>query len=348
MWVGTIFRYWQALTRWAACTLIGYLWLLNPQTVSAAEVQIVSFDPNADIFGIPFSEQADKNFGQPFIVIKGEIVLGDFEHVQSAAQELANANREIVIALESPGGNVVEALKIAQLVRENWITTWIYGRTAGVNDTDRSLIVCDSACAYIFFAGVERRYSSSNMLAFAPDDPHYIAPENRVSNDFSTAMFGAILGTPVDPESMNRYEAIPPLGLHRPYLDPSLNRTLSGSEAQQAYKELESMVRSELSGFGVPASLIDRMMKASSSQIIRIGSDELRELMPSYDPWFEEWQLSKCGVLSLDERLDLTAIKNPSDSRFSESYRAYLLEKEASIESCEVELRLQRQKQIAK
>jgi len=322
------------------------------QSASSAEVAIFSFDPKAEIAGVPFSEQSDKNFGQPFILLKGDIVSGDFERVQSAARDLARGNHEIVLALESSGGSVVEALKIAEFVRESWITTWIYGRTAKVDDTDRSLIVCDSACAYIFFAGIERRYSGSNMLYYSASDPHYISPENRVSNEFSAIMLGAILGTTIEPESLDRAEVIPPLGLHRPYLDPTLNRTLAAAEAQEAYSNLEGVVRIELSEFGVPASLIDRMMKAGSSQIVRISSDELQKLMPKYDPWFEEWQLSKCDALSSDETSDLFRMKNPppagwkSGPPYSASYRDYLLGREVSITSCKAEMRLERQHRI--
>jgi hypothetical protein len=324
------------------------------QVASAAEVGVFSYNPEAEILGTPFSEQAEKNFGQPFILLQGEIVPGDFERVQSAARDLASENHVIVLALESSGGSVVEALKIAEFVRENWITTWIYGRTAEVDDPDRSLIVCDSACAYIFLAGIERRYSGPNMLYYAPDDPHYIAPKNRVNNDFSAAMLGAIAGREIDPESLDRAEAIPPLGLHRPYLDPVLNRTLSATEAEQAFRELETIVRGKLSEFGVSDSLSDRMMKASSTQIIRIGSDELRELMPAYDPWFEEWQLSKCGALTRDDLNDLFGMKHPPPTgsgwakgpEYSESYRAFLLEREASIKLCKTELRLEKQRNI--
>ncbi|MEH6490173.1 hypothetical protein, partial [Hyphomonas oceanitis] len=98
--------------------------------------------------------------------------------------------------------------------------------------------------------------------------------------------------------------------------------------------------------------LVDRMMKASSSQIVRIGSDELRKLMPTYDPWFEEWQLSKCGALSTDETLDLFGMKNPppagweSGPSYSASYRDFLLEREVSIKSCKTEIRLERQQKI--
>jgi hypothetical protein len=342
----------QALTLWRTWAFICCLFFLGAQSASSAEVGIFTFDPKAENFGIPFTEQSDKNFGQPFILLKGDIVPGDFERVQYAARDLARRNHEIVLALESSGGSVVEALKIAEFVRENWITTWIYGRTAKVDNPDRSLIVCDSACAYIFLAGIERRYSGSNMLYYSADDPHYIAPANSVSNDFSAAMFGAILGTTIDPESLDRAEAIPPLGLHRPYLDPALNKTLAAPEAQEAYSNLEGLVRIKLSEFGVPASLIDRMMKAGSSQIVRIDRGELQKLMPTYDPWFEEWQLSKCGALSTDETLDLFGMKNPppagweSGPSYSASYRAFLLEREVSIKSCKTEIRLERQQRI--
>ncbi len=76
------------------------------------------------------------------ILMEGEIELGSAEEFENLLLQAPSANRVI---LNSIGGNVLAALKIADLVKQKRISTYI--PRSGV---------CLSACSYIFFAGQSR------------------------------------------------------------------------------------------------------------------------------------------------------------------------------------------------
>jgi hypothetical protein len=140
--------------------------------------------------------------------------------------------------------------------------------------------------------------------------------------------------------------------LHRPYFEPAFNGSLNGEDAQSLYTALDSEVSEKMKSFGVPDSLVRRMMKTSSANIDRIDQKELFELMPVTEPWFEEWKLAKCGSLSEDESTDYWSAKMERDTRFgsasgqrrySESYWQFLSGRKNTIDQCGLDLLLDRQ-----
>jgi hypothetical protein len=326
--------------------LIIVLWF-QAGAAFAAEVTIARFDTTTD----ETPSYSNDNFGRPYISIVGEIAAGDFERVKLAATALSDMGVPLVIRLDSPGGNIEEALKIADLVRGLWGTTWILGRSAGVGDPDRSIATCDSACAFIFFAGIERRYTMSNLRFYDADDP-YIIPQEYVFT--GRWLSDAVLKSAGIQAPLMKTELIPVLGMHRPYFEQSFNGSLSGEEAQSLYSALDTEVSEKLKSFGVPDSLVRRMMKTSSAKIDRIDQKELFELMPVVEPWFEEWRLAKCGSLSQDESTDYWSAKMERDPnfgttatqrRYSDSYWQFLAGRKASVDQCNLELLLDRQSQ---
>lgn len=123
-----------------------------------------------------------------FIVLRGEVIRGDFDRVLSAYnQHRANGNIVEFILLTSPGGSVDEAIKIGRFVRGKALLTrapqawgtpddfWNFSRCGGVawrDQVDRvtneyglkayedakvdSDCTCASACALIWIGGLER------------------------------------------------------------------------------------------------------------------------------------------------------------------------------------------------
>lgn len=86
----------------------------------------------------------------PHIIIRGEILRGDYERALNAVKEtyIQGELGELFVRLDSPGGDVLEAMKIGQLVRELKLSTSVHlGR-------------CDSACVFILVAGVNRLSAS--------------------------------------------------------------------------------------------------------------------------------------------------------------------------------------------
>ena len=322
-----------------AVLLLVLTWLVFD--AHSAEISIQSYDAQDE--NVRGSE--DYNFGRPFILLEGEIVPGDYDRLQQEAHNLIDMNVPLVLLLNSPGGSVSEALHIADFVRANWTTTWIKGKSIGVDDTDRAIATCDSACAIIFFAGIERRYSGSNMLD--ADDPHFIPIENR----FDWSSLPGWLGEPY--EGRPKTEIVHVLGLHRPYFRAAFNKQLPGETAQQLYSEMEKSVNEKLTRYGVPITLIDRMMRTSSSNIDRISNYDLFQIIPTIEPWFEEWRIATCGALTSEEEhvLSLTALQRTqakigmaiSGDQYPDSTVNFLERRQEEISECKVAALLQRQ-----
>ena len=330
--------------------LILAIWI-NASAAYAAEVSIRQFDPTRE----EQPSYSNDNFGRPYISIVGEIVPGDFERMKQAAIKLSEMRAPLVVRLDSPGGSVEEALKIADLVRELWGTTWILGRSASINDPDRSIVTCDSACAIIFLAGLERRYTLSNLRYYAADDPYIIPSEYAFDGGSLAGLTAAILGASGQTQPLLKTELIPVLGLHRPYFDQKFNGSLNGDDAQSLYTALNDEVSEKLRSYGVPDSLISRMMRTSSEKIDRIDHKELFEVMPEIEPWFEEWKLAKCSSLSPDESTDYWSAKMERDpsfaqlnsqKKYSDSYWKFLANRKNVIDQCGLDVVLDRQSEF--
>lgn len=333
--------------------LLAFLYLFAGQAIGA-EITIKSYNPDND----EVRQSADFNYGKPFILLEGEIVPGDAQRLREQAAILNSWGAPLVLMLNSPGGNVSEALKIADFVRSSWATTWVKGKTVPVKEKDRSVAACDSACPIIFFAGIERRYSSDNWRHYDADDPYIIPMENRPPDPKDLPFLPDWMKDDYDiyGNKIPKMEVTKVLGLHRPYFDAGFNKQLSGEVAKDMYAELENTLRAKLDSYGVPTALIERMMRTSSGKIDRINGSELFELMPRIEPWFDEWRLSKCGELSQEESLDLATSRFNNElaeqglegfgRKFSQSYVDFLQSREAEIDNCRTALVVNQQKQI--
>lgn len=85
------------------------------------------------------------------VFIEGDIVSGDYLDVRVALAEVEFP----VVLLKSPGGDVVEAMKIGRLLRA-------HGAATGVAPN----FVCTSACAIIWAAGVQRYMAPTSLVGF--------------------------------------------------------------------------------------------------------------------------------------------------------------------------------------
>lgn len=89
---------------------------------------------------------------------------------------------------------------------------------------------------------------------------------------------------------------IPVMGLHRPYYEKEYFSKLSPSQASEAYKKLENMVRNYLADMGAPQLIIDRMFNRASNEIELLTADEFRGLYKSEESFLAEWLIARCGA----------------------------------------------------
>lgn len=102
----------------------------------------------AVIVALPDRDAQEKLLDQAHIEIVGEIVEGDFERLKKAINQHKNRfdhSTKPLILLNSPGGNVLEALAMGRLLRS------ILAVTIVDSNSD-----CNSACVFLLASGVQR------------------------------------------------------------------------------------------------------------------------------------------------------------------------------------------------
>lgn len=183
----------------------------------------------------------------------GTITVGDSEKFK----RLLSQKRPFLrgVRLNSPGGDVTEAMKIGRLLRRYLIQVWAPDYFPG--DGLPSLLTfgsegklaylckgetctCASACALTWFGGIQRN--------------------GRV-------------------------------GLHRPRpSDLASFSQLSPEEASKRYIRQTSEIRTYLAEMEAPANVIEAILSTSSSEIISISNEGVER-----SPSFAEWQDAACG-----------------------------------------------------
>jgi hypothetical protein len=196
--------------------------------------------------------------------LSGQIFKGDYEKVAA----LLEANRPFlnVFALDSPGGDVDDALKIGRLLRKHLVETWapipfpIGGALVvpGVVAGDEKLVSlcsgpgcnCASACALIWFGGVAR------------------------------------VGT---------------VGLHRPSTGDPVFRQMSPSNASTGYRREVDDIVAYLDEMEVPKSIVESMVNTSSDDLRWVGAVN-EGLDRPYS--IAEWEDATCGRQRVDNAFE--------------------------------------------
>ncbi len=301
---------------------------------------------SADIFTARYPHEEgierspERNFGNPFIVVQGEILDGDLLEMTVEVEYLMETGFPLVVLLNSPGGNYDEAADISRFIQEMYGTTWLNGRTSTIEDEDRSINVCAGACPLIFLAGVERRYSGNNLRLYAADDDYDIPQQFRVSREggFLSAFSASDI----------KMESIPVLSLHR----PDLPAASSGPEFRQRYRDAEEAYVARLTELEVPSMLIEESLRHTKSNPNYLNSDDLQNIgFIGPVRWFSEWLQSTCGSMTPDEANDLSLYRfnqavGAGSGDFSQGYLRYLENTEAGINECERELLLRHQTEV--
>ena len=198
------------------------------------------------------------------IEFDGPIERGDAAKVSRLlVQDLGSAHFWSGISLNSPGGDVEEAFKIALLVKAAAIwTDAAESPEAYFNAIRREggrtvhFYTCASACFIVMVAGSERR-------------PRIGKGEGRI-------------------------------GIHRPFFDASFYRTSSIAEIQSRQTLAMERMRSFLAAEGVSTRLIDEMMIRPSTDVHWLALDEYEREVGFQSPWWEELTNATCPAIPKD------------------------------------------------
>lgn len=176
------------------------------------------------------------NTGATF-VLDGVIEPGDAERFRAYYEETADGYA-FSVALNSPGGNMVEGIRLGLLFRELGIHTFVVQypkRPADMGQFDYAVIEavpgaqCASACALAFMGGVERVVPEDGELGFHQfygGDPQRSSADTMVSTQATSAMVASYLREMgASPELFERMSITPPEHLFVP--TPEEQRALS-------------------------------------------------------------------------------------------------------------------------
>jgi hypothetical protein len=261
-----------------------------------------------------FANSADVRRGatpwdDPAIEIVGTIESGDYESIVALAKAFLKDGNEVQLKLNSPGGDFIEALRIGEFVKAMNARTMVVGVSSRSMDAEKTK--CFSACFIIFVSGSVRDYRADNVVW--------------------------------DKSGNYELNITPVIGIHRPYFSPEEFAQQSAGEAREKYREIERLTRGYLEEVGISQSIIDEMFAASSQEVRLIGEKEYRERIGYKQAFFEEWLISRCGVLSASELEDWATVAaqrifrnepNLVPKKYSAGYVNYLEKRKNEIQSC--------------
>jgi hypothetical protein len=240
---------------------------------------------------IEFLESKD---GIGRIHIGGEIAPGDLKKAQDVALEIlesgAISSGGISFSLDTPGGDIEEAIRIGLWLRSIHANVLISGNIIASPDSEDGKLIIEDADPNsnwkvvplgraLGHAELVEVYSAGVLI-------FYGAATRQLVDNFDRRTARKLPG--------NR---IPVIGVHRPFYEKKYFASLGPAEAEKKYKQLERLVRAYLEEMGAPRQFIDEMFQMPSSKIRQISSDEFEKFYNKREPYLDEWLIAKCGDL---------------------------------------------------
>ncbi len=265
------------------------------------------------------------------VVIQGEIVKGDYEKFLRALalhQSQSKEYRHWDLALNSPGGDVVEGIKIGRFVRDTMMSV-VVDRSFVWNSSGEWETATKQVPVMVPRGGTrtpinDRFIQAEGIVEWVPD-PSGRTRETPLYNAICYSACSLIWMASVNVYSHTRDESI---GIHRPRYEEQMFAGLSIADAEKAYEALDARVRKYLYEMGMPTFVVDEVFAIPSNEM-KILSAEQAEIVGAMPPHIDEWLKAKCPYpLSPGEKKDLEARSG------SEGYLNYLKDRESSYYTC--------------
>ena len=168
------------------------------------------------------------------------------------------------LELDSPGGSVDEAIKIAKIVSALYVNVAVLPNK-----------VCGSSCFLIFLAGSSRSASGSELMDPIKQKQIYLTLKNEANKAGLKNL---------------RIPELPGfVGLHRPSIP---NMTSLENNQDKVMREMSAYLDKQL----LPKRLIDIMMSRPSNDVYWMTTEDLAEL-GHYPVNQEEFYIQKCGYI---------------------------------------------------
>lgn len=189
----------------------------------------------------------------------------------------------IALVLDSPGGDVDEALRISEIVKSTLLHTQLYTHNelraylTGVRGIGKPNAVgmkrrCASACVLIWIAG-----------------PEHSAFEGQ-------------------------------LGLHRPYFAKAAYGHSNPVEISRQQNRIMRLTRDYLLQEGMPSQLVEKMLQHSSQEVHWVTESETNSI-PYMAAWWNEMLIARCGQKSRNETilLDESFNRDPFNEKWKKA-----------------------------
>jgi len=216
--------------------------------------------------GATFSTATAKD-GKVTVSLTGEITEGDSDALKTNIRTANSAGHLVaLVRLNSPGGSILESVKLADIIRFGKISTSVVGSS-----------ICASACFVVFAAGSEKyvNYTASIGVHGASDES---GQETTDSNAATVTLARIIKELGVPPSIIGKMVITPPEQMV--WLTPddlrSMGTTMTGKPAQvpseqPSISQLPSQLRSqEKSSDNSPPptwdQILDRAIELSTQQ----------------------------------------------------------------------------------
>ena len=133
-------------------------------TVILATILSLAFAPQSSALSLKAVTEFNANAWEAMaIVVDGVIELGDSDKLELFLQNNPDPGR---VVFNSPGGNLVEGMKIGNILRARGLTAEVGRLKGGLEAPEFEPGICASACAIAFLGGRERYLSGSDKLGF--------------------------------------------------------------------------------------------------------------------------------------------------------------------------------------
>lgn len=257
-------------------------WLYWAELIRHFFVLAVGFMIGSSSNAAEFRYEKDQR-GQMLLFLEGPIEKGDARKFEDAvAEALANPFLDqLVLVLNSRGGSVSEAIEIGKLTRELLITT----RTA--------------ATAYRKYFDDSDKDSGKPWggMSVADGDLYREHPEAGRCWSACTIIFasGVIRQSVENFDKKNQFLFFPTIGVHRPKMPDEEFSELDPVAAREAHASMLKNMGDFLLEMGSSHEFVTRTMATPSHDIDLVSSVELESMLPSIEPFFEDWIAAKCG-----------------------------------------------------
>jgi hypothetical protein len=189
--------------------------------------------------------------------IEGKIERGDAATIQT----FLGTNKPTRLYLASPGGNLIEAMRIGLMIRRLNLSTIVPSKPLTNQDYRIALTkyglsnpridyLCGSACFFVFVAGVHR--SADEMKP-------------------------------------------PLLGIHRPFIPGNDVVALAKNNEIDAAVGLENVIRDYSIKMDVPEKYVENMFSTPKAKLLWIRNDEFNQDFEGFIPRLKQWAQTECG-----------------------------------------------------